>query len=146
MIRKASLSDIPRLVGMGKRFIAETEYHGKISENETALTETMTGLVSSEHSRVLVADDGQPFGMIGVFVFSHPFSAQRIGCESFWWIEPEHRGTHSGVRLLKEAERWAKQRGAERMIMVHPAGASRVGRIYELLGYDKLEEQYQKDL
>ena len=146
MIRKATKADLARCVEMSGRFILETGYRGKIADNPAARREIIAKLIDGPDGVVYVIDDDGLLGMIGAFVFTHPMSGERIGCESFWWVEPEKRGTMRGVSLLKKAEAWADEKGADRMIMVQPAGAPRVGRIYEMLGYDHLENQYQKDL
>ncbi len=132
---------------MSGRFVTETGYCGKIANNPAARHDVIGNLIAGPDGAVFVVQDGPAvIGMIGAFVFTHPMSGERIGCESFWWVEPERRGRMCGIRLLKMAEAWAGKRGAARMIMVQPAGEHRVGRIYELLGYAQLENQYQKDL
>jgi GNAT superfamily N-acetyltransferase len=130
---------------MGQRFIAESSYSGRIRQEPQALVEAMAGLVVSSDAEVLVAGD-PVFAMVGGFVFSHPFSGERVACESFWWVEPERRGSALGVRLVRRLEAWARAKGAARMIMVQPTGSERIGQIYQRLGYASLEEQYQKDL
>jgi histone acetyltransferase (RNA polymerase elongator complex component) len=59
-----------------------------------------------------------------------------------WWVEPEHRG--AGVRLVREAEKRAKEAGAQRIQMIAPT--KQVGAIYERLGYAFIESAYGKRL
>lgn len=147
MIRRATRGDVPRCVEMSGRFIRETGYHGKIANNPTARRKVIVDLIEGPDGAVFVLEEGaEIIGMIGAFVFTHPMSGERIGCESFWWVEPEHRGHYRGVHLLKAAEAWAEETRAVRMLMIEPSGESRVGRLYQLLGYTALETQYQKDL
>jgi GNAT superfamily N-acetyltransferase len=80
-------------------------------------------------------------GMIGVHIFNHPMSGEKIGCEAFWWVEPEARG--GGLGLLKRGEAWLKAMGAKRIQMIAPN--ERVARLYRRRGYSKTEEHYQKD-
>lgn len=138
MIREAVLDDIPHLVVMGLHFIRSSDYAGHLDENPDALFDTMLRLIESEDALLLVEDTGNPTGMLGAVLFSHPLSHQRFFSELFWWVEPEHRG--NGLALLRAAEEWAAERGASHSIMISPD--DRVSRLYETLGYAKLETHY----
>mgnify|MGYP001576396753 CR=1 FL=1 len=143
MIRAAVFADIPRLVSMGERFIAETSYCGKLASNAQTLAALMHRLISHEDGTVMVSlEEGSVTGMIGAFVYEHPMSGERIAGEAFWWVEPEKRGC--GVRLMKAVEAWANDRNAVRLTMIAPT--DKVARLYRACGYDKLEEHYQKDI
>ena len=145
MIREATVDDVPSLVEMGARFIAETGYRNHIAINPRALANLMIGLIDAVSGVIFVSEkDGKPVGMIGAHVYMHPMSLESVGAETFWWVEPEARGKGSGIRLLKKAEAWADERGAVRMQMVAPN--ERVAKVYSALGYTKIEEQYQKDI
>ena len=145
MIREATVDDVPSLVEMGARFIAETVYRNHVAINPRALANLMLMLIDSSGGAVFVSElDGKPVGMIGAQVYPHPMSMEFIGAELFWWVEPDARGKGSGIKLLKKAEEWADERGAVRMQMIAPN--DKVGRVYAALGYTKIEEQYQRDI
>ena len=141
MIRQATASDVPRLVEMGRRFRSETGYARVLAENPQKMTELATQLTSL--GCLLVSERaGQLVGMLGYFVYPHFISGEQTAGEVFWWVEPECRG--EGVKLLREAEKRARESGAERMQMIAPT--DRVANLYKRLGYEFVEASYQRSL
>lgn len=143
MIREAVADDMGRLLEMGQRFVAESEYASFISINTESLARTITNLSESPDGTVLVAEaDDVPKGMIAMIVYDHPYSGERTAFELVWWMEPESRG--NGLRLLRAAEDWARERGATSMQMVAPN--ERIGALYRRLGYQPVETSFQRSL
>jgi GNAT superfamily N-acetyltransferase len=142
MIREAVLADIPHLVVTGLHFVRSSDYAGHLDENPDALFDTMFRLIGSEDAILLVQGEDKPTGMLGGLIFSHPLSHQTFFSELFWWVEPDYRG--NGLALLRMAEEWATERGASHSIMISPD--DRVSRLYETLGYAKLETHYIRPL
>lgn len=69
--------------------------------------------------------------------------------EAFWWIRPEFRGVNpAGLRLLFAFEKWAVDRKAVRIKMMHLANlnAAFMRSIYLRMGYQPLEQAYWKSL
>lgn len=143
MIRRATDADVPRLVEMGRAFLAGTRYAGAIRENPAQMAETAAGLIASEAGELLVAErGGQVVGMIGLLLYTHPLSGDRVASELFWWVDPDHRG--QGIALLRAGERWARACGAVALQMIAPSDD--VERLYERLGFVRIEAQYQRGL
>ena len=70
--------------------------------------------------------------------------AQELG----WWVEPEYRGSPLAIRLLKEFEKEAKNRGASKVIMFY-LDAQTPEKLDKMLGkmnYKHLEYNMVKDL
>src|SRR5947208_1796649 len=102
MIREAVTADLDAIVAMGQHFLAQTPYQTRIANNPTQMRALAVHLMTSSDGALFVAErHARLVGMIGVFVFAHPISAERIGSEVMWWMEPDARG--AGVRLLKTA-------------------------------------------
>ena len=142
-IRAATVDDVPAVVRMGLRFRQDTVYRSRVAENQTQMTALAHRLVDDEAGLLLVVDrNGAVVGMIGAMAFPHHISGQPTVGELFFWVEPEHRGC--GVRLLKRAEQWARDRGATSMQMIAPTPD--VERLYQRLGYTALEVTYEKPL
>lgn len=142
-MRPATVADVPRLVEMGRAFLASTIYHGRLAENPAQMDALARHLIASDDGTVIVADHaGEVVGMIGMLAFPHHLSAERIAGEVFWWVEPAHRGC--GVRLMKHAEQWAKAVGAVRMQMIAPSPD--VASLYQRLGYTPIEVAYERTL
>jgi GNAT superfamily N-acetyltransferase len=141
MIRAATAADVPRLVEMGRRFRSVTGYAKILAENPEKMAELAGQLVSQ--GGLLVAERGGTLvGMLGFVVFPHFISGEQTASEAFWWVEPEYRG--EGIKLLREAEKCARNAGAEKMAMIAPN--ERVANLYKRLGYEFVESAYQRTL
>lgn len=142
MIRRAELEDIPRIVEMGQRF-RELIYRDLLADNPAQMRAISERLISGDDSIILVVEKfDRVVGMIGMMLFDHPLSAERVAGEVAWWIEPEDRG--DGLRLLLAAERWASDNGAAKIQMIAPN--ERVGQVYCRLGYTQMEIGFQKNV
>jgi hypothetical protein len=142
-IRRAKPEDVPALVEMGARFLDNKDYRGLLTFNPQYVEELMLRLGASSDSLLLVAEraDGTLVGMIAFVVYPHPISRERVGGEVFWWAE--QRGA-AGLKLLRAAEMWAISQGAQVLQMIAPN--ERVEKLYEHLGYRKIETTYQRRL
>lgn len=141
MIRAALAADVPRLVEMGRRFRCESSYQKHLGENPQKMGELALQLLAA--GGLLVSErEAQLVGMIGFVLYPHFLSGETVAGEIFWWVEPEHRG--EGPKLLRQAEKLAKQAGAERMQMIAPT--DRVANLYRRFGYEFVEATYQKNL
>lgn len=69
-----------------------------------------------------------------------------IASETLWWIDPEHRGCGKAVEMIELFEDWAKYTGAQFITMTAQTNEylEKIGRLYNKLGYTKLEETYLK--
>lgn len=70
--------------------------------------------------------------------------AQELG----WWVEPEHRGSPLAIRLLKEFEKEAKNRGASKVIMFYLDAQTpdKLDKMLSKMNYKHLEYNMVKDL
>lgn len=144
-IREARPEDLPRIVAMFAEFVSSTQYARYVGNDPVHSAAMMERLITDEGKALFVVDseDGV-IGMLGVMVFTQPFSGETIASELFWWLDPKHRG--HGVWLLRRAENWARSKGAARMNMMAPADKPRVAEIYEAIGYSYVERVYSRDL
>lgn len=136
MIRSATEADIPFVMDLGRRFADDagvTEAVGWDDDSVEALL------------RVMIADHILLRGersIIGGLVFPHPFSGKIVFQELFWRSE----GVGEGVKLLAEAERLAKARGASRSLMLAVETMPGAERIYERRGYAPAERTFIKEI
>jgi RimJ/RimL family protein N-acetyltransferase len=141
MIRPAVEADIPRLVEMGRRFLASSPYSKFLPENPESMRVLIAQLVG--WGTLLVSEaEGNVTGMIGFMVFNHPMSGEKIGGEIFWWVDPEARGI--GLELLKQAEQAVREAGGKKMQMIAPDEG--IEKLYQRLGYSQVETTYQRSL
>lgn len=141
MIRLAREADIPRLVEMGQRFRRESSYAERLADNPEKMAELGRQLLKVD-GLLLSEKDGELTGMLGFILHNHFISGEVFAGEVFWWVEPERRG--DGLRLLREAEKRARARGAKYMQMIAPT--DQVATIYKRLDYEFVEATYQKAL
>lgn len=142
-IREATVDDVPALVAMGQRFIRGSVYATRLRENVAQMAVAAERLIASEDGMVLVLDAVSDLvGMIGLVFFEHHLSGEATAGEVFFWVDPEYRGR--GLRLMRHAEQWARDKGATTIQMIAPTPD--VGRLYERLGYAELEVSYGKEL
>jgi GNAT superfamily N-acetyltransferase len=93
---------------------------------------------------IVVVGNHKAVGMIGLITFLHPLSGETYATEMIWWVEPNYRKSGAGIRLLRAAERWAKDQGAVALQMIAPT--PEVGQIYAATGFEQIETLYQKAL
>lgn len=142
-IRLASEADVPRVVEMGRRFLAEGPYRNQLADVPEVSTRIAAFAVTTDKCRVLVSElEGQVTGVLAFILFPHYFSGELTAGEMIWYVEPEHRPGGVALRLLWEAERMAKEMGAERMQVTAPTSA--VSDLYKRFGYDAVEVTFQK--
>lgn len=140
MIRDASLSDIPAMLELGKRFADDAGVTDWVEWDADSVTAMLVFLIEDDNGICLVTDGG----MFGGFVFPHEFNKSvLVFKEVFWRAE---RG--GGVRMLKRAEAWAKAKGARLSGMFAPIRqvGGDVGPLYQRLGYAPSERIYMKEL
>ncbi len=144
-IRTANRTDLDRVVAMFAEFVASTQYARYVGNDPSYSATMMERLITDDQCELFVVDGEESVvGMLGVMVFTQPFSGETIASELFWWLDPKHRG--HGVWLLRRAENWARSKGATRMSMMAPIDKPRVGEIYKAVGYSEVERVFQRDL
>ena len=146
MIRPAKLEDKLQVIDLCRNFYQGSSYKNLLTWNEEVLKAFFDRLMSyPEEAVILVSEgtDGKLNGMITMFLSQHFISGEPIAMEACWWVNEDSRGL-AGVRLLRAAEKWAKDHGAVKMQMVAPN--DRVAEFYEAMDYSKIETNYQRTL
>lgn len=143
-IRHATTEDIPRIIEMGLAFLRSSPYAVFMRENPQRIQELATELIASPDGAVLLLarDDGSVCGMLALVAFNHFLSSDRFAGEVVYWVDPDARG--AGVRLLRKAEAWARERGAGALQMISPN--PRVDALYDRLGYVPTERSFYRRL
>ena len=145
VIRTATEADLPRIVEMGQHFIASTPYRDQVNADVEALGESLRLLFTIGTVFVAERDGDDLVGMLGATVYSHYLTHRRTATESFWWGEPEARGTRAWVNLLAAFEAWAHDQGAR--VIELGSWNPRLDRVYERrLGYVAGERIYRKEI
>jgi len=141
-VRSATRDDLSVMVEMGSRFL-ESVYRGRLATNTAAMLALGEQLLTDPNGLMLVAErDAAIIGMLGALVYAHPMSGEQTAAELFWWVDPEKRG--GGLVLLRTLEQWARDHGAVVLQMIAPDDG--VARLYERIGFERLETTYQRRL
>ena len=150
MIRDALEADIPRILEMSRRFLAEGPYRDDVIDKEEVTNALALRLVQSPEHRVLVSDEGGKLtGLVVMLIYPHYFSGERTAGELIWYVEPEHRQSWTGIALARAAERVAREMGATTIQFTAPATATAdkdIAKMYELMGYHAVETTFSRSL
>lgn len=145
MIRQVEISDLDKLEDAAREFYAASRFLGEFSlarfcELWTQLLESGAGVIFADYL------DGEIMGTIGGFVHRELYGEELIAEEFFWFVREGARGT--GVALYRRFERWARERGAARIQMVHlfDSMPEKVAKFYLHTGFEPVEMRYQKAL
>ena len=147
MIRHAEPRDLPDLQRMAARFLSSEGPYGTRFQVDPSRVHVLADYMTkpNDDAAVFVAEeDGEVTGMFGVFCFEHPILGLRLAAELCWWMDPEVRGSRSGLRLLEAGESWAKDHRAVWLEMIAPS--ERVAEFYDRLGYERTDVHYLKTL
>lgn len=146
MIREATITDMPGLVAVGRRFFDAVDWPNGVVFDPEHLSSVLGNLIVSETGAVFVNDDIT--AVAGAVVYPHYFSGQLTGNELFWWVDPSERQSGVGARLFDTLETWAEERGAKTfsMITLHGLAHDTVGSLYERRGYQQMEHMYMRAL
>lgn len=137
------MADYPQIERMGHAF--HTAAKLPVEYHEPSFRSVCERLMADERSLLLMV----PGGMLAAMAFPYYFnSAVLTAQELFWWVDPEVRGHGIAGELLREAENWAREKGAKTMQMISLAelDGEAIGRMYERHGYVPLERSYLKVL
>lgn len=144
-IREATKADIPRIVELGRRFLAEGPYKDQLEDNAEQNARLADLLISNSQAKVIVGEeDGIVVGLFALILFSHYFSGELTAGEIMWYVQPESRPGGIGIRLLSHAEKFARSLNAVRMQLTAPT--EEVGKLYNRCGYKQIEVSYQRKL
>jgi GNAT superfamily N-acetyltransferase len=141
--RPATAADVEGIVAMGAQFLAQSVYRGHLADNPDQVRALAQQLVAAPHGDVLVLEaDGALVGMLAILAYAHHLSGEWVAGEVAFWIDPAYRGL--GLRLLREAERWARAQGAVRLELIAPTRD--VETLYTRLGYVPIERTFHREL
>ena len=143
-IRTATLADVPALVVLGTRFLAQAPL--RVDVPGEVLARSTERVI--EHGVVFVGEDrGVIVAMLAGVESSVWFDPEtRIAIELAWWVEETHRGTLGSLRLVRAFEGWAAERGVHRIVfsdVVLPDGRA-AGPLIERQGYQLVERAFLK--
>jgi GNAT superfamily N-acetyltransferase len=146
LIRAATETDIPEIVKLGSRSLADGPYAGMLKDTPEQSAKLALAVIQGSGGKILVyeTDGGKVAGLLGFLIFPHYFTQEPTATEIMWYVLPEERNGGAGIKLLWEAEKQAKAMGAKRMGFTAPSAD--VVKLYERFGYKQVEITFMKEL
>jgi GNAT superfamily N-acetyltransferase len=138
VVRPGTADDLARFVELGVRFYSE---EGGREACPRQLARFAFSHLSDEDRIFLVAGDPVAAFLCAVFAH-HYFTGEPAAFKTAWYALPGSRGL--GAHLLRAFERWAKAKGARRLIVA--GKQERTLTLLSRLGYVPLETVTSKDL
>jgi GNAT superfamily N-acetyltransferase len=137
-IRFANQFDIEHIVRLSRAAINESRY-ARYGIVEAKIETLVNASLESDELVALLAVDGDdvPFGFLGGIVSHHYFADMKYATNLVVYVSPEARGSRAAIKLIREFERVAKERGADEIMLGVTAGfhAPRIEKFYNALGY-----------
>lgn len=145
-IVKAEEGDVLKTLPLAKKFIQES--HIK-RFNEDIILEHLYFCLDNDNCFYYILTDGNDVkGFILGVISNMLFSDIKIATELAWYTDKDFRSGFKSIRLLKEFEKWSIENNCEKVIMasIESLNSEKINRVYERLGYKKLETSFAKDL
>ena len=146
IVRAGVVGDIKRCVVMAEEF--HKIAYGLHGVEFCQFSTYNTFLTCLEHELFCVADNngevvGMAAGLKSPMVMN---SAVTVGAELCWWVDPEHRKSTAGIKLLKCLENQAKDGGVDvwSMMLLESSNPEAAAKIYDKMGYVKAERTFIK--
>lgn len=114
-IRFAQQEDIPTVLAMGKRMLAESRF-SHYGVNEEKLLSVITAMVSpTDKACIFLAEraTGEIVGMLAGYVTDYFFCDAIVAQDRWFYVRPEYRGSSAAVKLLLTFRQWAQNRKAD---------------------------------
>jgi len=148
-VRAAGYSDVDRIADLGDEFWGQTVYakQGAVYHGEQA-RKFLYQIINNGIVLVAEDDDGVQ-GFILLAIVPIPWCLDALtATELAYYVTPEKRKGGAGIRLLREAENVAKDRGIKYISMAHvnSVDPATPESVYTRLGYSKTETFFSKDL
>jgi GNAT superfamily N-acetyltransferase len=145
MIRPLSVTELPLLEACAREFYGASRFLETFDMNRfRAIWEALLG---SGNAVIFIDDrDGEIAGTLGGLVHPDIYGGELVAEEFFWFVRESHRGR--GIRLYREFERWARDKGAVSIQMVHLLDVmpQKVSQFYLCEGFQPVETRYAKSL
>lgn len=146
-IRIATADDIPRIIEMGRKFWAQTDYIAV--EYDPGSIEHWSMLMIDQGLLLVAEADSRVVGSVGALAAPLLGNVKYlVASELFWWIEPEYRTVGLGAALLMGIEGAARAAGVKffSMLALNAVDPERAAKIYLERGYKLVEWSFMKDL
>jgi len=146
IIREAEERDVLDCLILIKNFAKESKQPFKFDTRKTL--ETINNSVNNiSPVKFFVAElNSEVVGFISAIVYEQLFSRDKTADELAWYVDKSHRGGTAAIRLLKAYEDWAKNNGVICINLSHIEDLTDLTKLYNRLGYRKIEATFRRDV
>ena len=103
MIKQMNKFDIPRVIEMLWNYHDSGSIPGLEINDDKSATQILTVIVAGGGSGLLAEKNDELIGMLLALCVPYMWDKSKlVMTEIAYWVEPEHRGSTAGYRLLKE--------------------------------------------
>jgi len=146
-IRQANKFDIPRLIELMKHYRSCSPLPCLLDSNDVAHVENILTQILAGRGVIFVAEKEQVVGMLIAIRNPNIWDPSITAInELAYWVEPEHRNTTAGYKLLSKYRDWCEQ--AKVLGTIHYYTVSKMVNSpdlsYDRLGFKKLEEMWEQ--
>jgi len=134
-IRPMTAADAPLVADLTTQLGYPTSV-GETTERLAALHERPT-----EHAALVADEDGRALGWIHVALVTSLESGLKANLGGLV-VDEGHRSSGLGAELLAAAEAWAREHGAQVMLVRSRVARERAHRFYERQGYDVVKTSH----
>lgn len=144
-IRKATLKDINKLLPLIRSFqeeaLAEYEFRFDVDHIKAKTSE-----LCKNCSFIIETDTGDIVGLLAGTIVNDMIGGEHVYQEIMWYMDSSYR--RYGIKLLRHVEKYLKDIGVRKIIMVHLGNLNRdkLEQFYINNNYKLLEVQYIKEL
>jgi GNAT superfamily N-acetyltransferase len=143
-IRSMTEEDVLDVLLLAKEFSKEAPASHKWDKNKT-LSFLQTALSMTNMEVFVYEKDGEILGGLVGCITEMYVSYKKMATEFAFFVTKEARGSSVAVRLVKHFEDWAKQNGADYIILADIQEINDLSKLYGKLGYKSLECTYIKE-
>jgi len=144
-IRRAETPEDLDVMGkMAARFATESQF---VKVNPALPRHSYWPMVESGIAAVFMLEhEGIAVGGLGCIKFPDLHSGTLTAVETFWYVDPDHRG--HGLALFEAYEHWAIENGCQMIAMIHMVDSMPdvLERFYKRRGYQLVEKHYMKEI
>lgn len=150
-LKVAQPDDITKITALIKEFYDMSPFTG-LTFSEARVVDQLQRITVDPHNYIclLSMDGDEAVGLIVGMKVMPSFSEELVSCELAWYVKPEHRKSRRGLELLRAYEEWSKQVGCKfaqfALLMSDQLDPETVEKIYNIRGYRKTEQGFQKAL
>lgn len=148
MIRRYQLNDIPIMIEILQKHLANTSY-SKISFDYGKMSEVLVGNVNNSlfFCNLYVTDD-KISGAFVATLASPMFTKELIAYDTLFYVDPSQRSLKTATALVDSYIKWAKDRGVKKCCLSNSMGArvEQFERLANRFGFTKVGSIHHMEL